>query len=49
MPDLLLLVNVFYVEQDFADHVGDVGHLILAHAPGGDRWAADTYPAGLEG
>ena len=48
LPDLLLLVNIFYVKQYLADHVGNVGQLRLAHASGGHGWTADAYPAGLE-
>ena len=48
LPNLFLFVNIFYVEQHLADHVGNVGHLGLAHASCGHSRTSDAYPAGLE-
>src|SRR6266446_5095075 len=41
-------VQVLDVHQHLADHVGDGGHLWLAHSPGGYGRRAEPDAAGLE-
>ena len=48
LPDSDLLVNIFYVDQHLADHVGNVGHLRYSHATRGHGGCTDPYPTSLE-
>ena len=41
-------IEVFDIQQDFADHIGDGGHFRLLHAAGGDCGSAQADAAGLE-
>ena len=42
-------VKIFYVEQNFADHVRHRGHLRLLHPAGGHGRGPQPEAAGLEG